>query len=65
MRLASQQLRLDIHRTTAGSAACRRKLQVRKTEKIRGVAEAIAQILSRQGYSAFVAVQPRDTALIQ
>ena len=29
------------------------------------VAEAIAQILSRQGYSAFVATQPRDTALIQ
>lgn len=65
MRLASRQLRLDIHRTSAGSAACRRKLQSRETEKFRGVAEAIAQILSRRGYSAFVAAQPRDTALIQ
>jgi hypothetical protein len=65
MRLASRQLRLDSHRTAAVSAAWRRKLQSRKTEKFRGVAEAIAQILSRQGYSAFVATQPRDTALIQ
>jgi hypothetical protein len=65
MRLASRQLRLDSQLTAAGSAACRRKLQSRNVEKIRGVAEAIAQILSRRGYSAFVAEQPRDTALFQ
>ena len=65
MRLASRQLRWDSHVTAAESAACRRKLQSRQTENIRVVAEAIAQILSRQGYSAFVAAQARDTALIQ
>jgi hypothetical protein len=65
MRLVSRQLRLDSHRTAEGSAACRRKLQSRETEKTRGVAEAIAQILSRRGYSAFVSAQARDTALIQ
>ena len=64
-RLASRQLRGDTVRTTAGIAAVRRILRVRKTQRIRGIADAIAEILSRQGYAAFVAGDPQDTASIQ
>jgi hypothetical protein len=65
MRLASRQLRGDTVRTTAGIAAVRRILRVRKTQRIRCIADAIAEILSRQGYAAFVAGDPQDTASIQ
>jgi hypothetical protein len=65
MRLASRQLRMDSLRTTAGTAAVRRILQVRKPQRIRTVADAIAEMLSRQGYAAFVAGDPQDTASIQ
>ncbi len=65
LRLASRQLRGDSLRTTAGTAAVRRKLQVRKTQRIRGIAAAVAEILSRRGYAAFVAGDPQDTASIQ
>jgi hypothetical protein len=64
-RLASRQLRGDCHRTNARTAAVGRILRVRKTQRIRGIAEAIAEILSRQGYAAFVAGDPQDTASIQ
>jgi hypothetical protein len=60
-RLASRQLRGDSLRT----AAVRRKLQVRKTQRIRGIADAIAEILASRGYAAFVAGDPLDTASIQ
>jgi hypothetical protein len=60
-RLESRRLR----RTAVGSAACLREMQMRKTQRIRGVADSIAQILSNRGYSAFVAAPPQDTALIQ
>jgi len=65
LRVASEQLRQDSSRTAAGSAACRRRPQARKTERIPGIAEAIAQILSSQGYSAFVMSQDQETASIQ
>jgi len=65
MRLASRQLRRDSRRTTAGSATHRRKLQVRKKQSIRGIADAIAEILSSKGYAAFVTGEPQDTASIQ
>ena len=65
LRVASQQIRLHDVRTSAGSATRREKPRVCETENIRGIAEAIAQILSRRGYTAFVAVQPLDTASIQ
>jgi hypothetical protein len=64
-RLASRQLRGNGLRTTAGTAAVKRKLQVRKTQRIRGIADAIAEILSSRGYAAFVAGDPQDTASIQ
>ncbi len=65
IRLASRQLRGDSIRTTAGTAAVRRILRVRKTQRIRGIADAIAEILSRQGYAAFLGGDPQDTASIQ
>jgi hypothetical protein len=65
MRLASRQRRVDTFRTTAVSAASRRKLRVRKTQRVRGIADAIAEILSSKGYAAFVVGQPQDTASIQ
>jgi hypothetical protein len=65
IRLASRQLRGDSIRTTAGTAAVRRVLRARKPQRIRGIADAIAEILSRQGYAAFLAGDPQDTASIQ
>jgi hypothetical protein len=64
-RLASRQLRGDSLRTTARTAAHRRKLEVRETQRIRGIADAIAGILSSRGYAAFVSGDPQDTASIQ
>jgi hypothetical protein len=63
-RLASRQLRGESVRTT-GIAAVRRRMQVRKRQRIRGIADAIAEILSSRGYAAFVAGDPQDTASIQ
>jgi hypothetical protein len=65
MRLASRQLREDTLRTTAVSAAYRRNLEVRKTQSVLKIADALAEALSSRGYSAFVIVQPQDTATIQ
>jgi hypothetical protein len=64
-RLASRQLRVDSRRTSVGTVAIRRKLKVCKTQRIRVIADAIAEILSRQGYTVFVAGDPQDTASIQ
>jgi hypothetical protein len=64
-RVASEQMLLHHLRTSAASAPCREQPQVCETESIRGIADAIAQILSRRGYAAFVATQPLDTASIQ
>jgi hypothetical protein len=60
-RLASRRLR----QIPAGRAASTRKMQMGKTPCIGAVADAIAQILSNRGYSAFVMAPPQDTALIQ
>jgi hypothetical protein len=65
MRMASRQLRMDSVRTTELSAAGRRKLRVRKTERRRWMAHAIAQLLSSKGYLVFVAEPPKDTASVQ
>jgi hypothetical protein len=65
MRLVSRQMRGGSLRISAESAAYRRKLQVRKTKRVRGIADAIAEILSSRGYSAFVMGTPQDTASIQ
>jgi hypothetical protein len=65
MRLASRQLRGDSFRTSAESAMYRQNLQGRKSQRIRGIADAIAEILSRQGYAVFVAGEPQDTASVQ
>jgi hypothetical protein len=64
-RLASRQLRRDSRRTSAATAAIRRKPRVRKNQGIRVIADAIAEILSRQGYAGFVAGDSQDTASIQ
>lgn len=65
LRVAAQQIRLHDIRTSAGSATRREKPRACETESIRGIADAIAQVLSRRGYTAFVAAQPLDTASIQ
>jgi hypothetical protein len=64
-RVASQQMLLHQLRTSAGSAPCCEKPRVCEAESVRGIADAIAQILSRRGYTAFVATHPLDTASIQ
>jgi hypothetical protein len=64
-RLASRHLRRESRRTTAATVGIRRKLRVRKNQRIRLIADAIAEILSRQGYAAFVAGDSQDTASIQ
>jgi hypothetical protein len=64
MRIASRQLRLESSRTTWRSEASRQGL-TRKPRKYQHLADAIVQVLSRRGYSAFVAGRPQDTATIQ
>jgi hypothetical protein len=65
LRLASQQLRLDRPRIPWGGAERSQRLQTPKRPTIHGIADAIAQILSRQGYSVFVSEPPQDTASMQ
>jgi hypothetical protein len=65
IRLEARRLRQDSSCATAESAAFRQKLELRRAEATRGVADAIVQILSSLGYCAFVAAQPQDSASIQ
>ncbi len=60
-RLESRRLR----RIAVARAERPRKMQMRETQNIGAVADAIAQILSNRGYSTFVLAPPQDTALIQ
>ncbi len=65
MRIASRQLRRDSLGTSQGSAAYRQALNRAKVQRHQWIAHAIAQVLSRQGYPAFVAEQPHDSASSQ
>jgi hypothetical protein len=63
-RLASRQLRMHCLQTSSESAAQRRRRAPNK-ERGKRIAHAIAQVLSRQGYSVFVTAPSQDTASLQ
>jgi hypothetical protein len=65
MRIASRQLRMDSLRTFQRTAAYRQSLDRAKVQRRQWIAHAIAQVLSSQGFPAFVAEQPHDTASSQ
>jgi len=62
-RIASRQLRMDSLRSKERIAA--RQVVKRRAERSQRMAHAVARVLSSQGYSAFVASAPNDTASIQ
>jgi hypothetical protein len=64
-RIASRQLRMDTIRTTNITAAGRKGLRPGKARRSQWMAQAVAQVLSRQGYFVFVVAPPQDTATVQ
>jgi hypothetical protein len=64
-RLASQQLRMDSARATRRSSAWRQGLHTRNAQRHQWIAHAIVQVLSKRGYSVFLAEPPQDTASVQ
>ena len=66
MRVASRQLRMDIRLTTNVIATQLQGLRNKgKARRSQWIAQAIAQVLSTQGYSVFVEAPPTDTASVQ
>lgn len=65
MRIASRQLRGESLRTTKGSGARRQKSRECQAMRRERVAQTIAQVLCGRGYTAFVVMQPHDTATLQ
>jgi hypothetical protein len=65
LRVAARQLRIESLRTAEQSAPWRRDLAARKAERRRRIAQAIVQVLSSRGYSAFTAPRPENGVSIQ
>jgi hypothetical protein len=65
LRNACQQTRLDCRQAVERSVARRRDLALGKQGQRRQVAQSIARLLTSQGFSAFVAEYPHQTATEQ
>ena len=65
LRVAARQLRMDSLRAAEQSAPWRRDLAARKAERRRKIAQAIVQVLSSRGYSAFTEKQSENGVSIQ
>lgn len=65
LRVAARQLRIESLRTAEQTAPWRRDLAARKAERRRRIAQAIVQVLSSRGYSAFTATRSESDVSIQ